>query len=97
MVTIGIAVFQSVVFATFFNNARQWYARFQTYPLFAWVGKAEFRPFHGEYDRLRLPRAVPHYPRNGLDGLARPNTPRLTHLTASSAIVFILSARVLAT
>lgn len=51
----------SLVFATFSNNALHWYTQFQTYPLFAWVGKQEFRRLHGEYERrLSLALYVPY-------------------------------------
>lgn len=53
----GLAIFLVVVFATFFNNALHFYTQVQTYPLFAWVGRDEFVPFHKEYQR-RLPLAI---------------------------------------
>lgn len=56
-VSLGLATFMVVVFATFFNNALHFYTQVQTYPLFAWVGRDGFVPFHKEYQR-RLPLAV---------------------------------------
>ena len=55
--TLGLVFFVVVVFATFFNNALHFYTQVQTYPLFAWVGRNEFVPFHEEYQR-RLPVAI---------------------------------------
>ena len=55
--SLGLATFVVVVFATFFNNALHFYTQVQTYPLFAWVGRDGFVPFHKEYQR-RLPLAV---------------------------------------
>lgn len=46
-----IIVFVIAAFATFFNNALHWYTQVTTYPLFGWVGKAEFVSFHKEYER----------------------------------------------
>ena len=54
---LGLLTFVVVVFATFFNNALHFYTQVQTYPLFAWVGREEFVPFHKEYQR-RLPVAI---------------------------------------
>ncbi|CAA9461053.1 MAG: hypothetical protein AVDCRST_MAG02-2288 [uncultured Rubrobacteraceae bacterium] len=54
---LGLATFVVVVFATFFNNALHFYTQVQTYPLFAWVGRDGFVPFHKEYQR-RLPLAI---------------------------------------
>jgi hypothetical protein len=53
----GLAVLVATVFTTFFNNALHFYTQVQTYPLFAWVGREEFVPFHKEYQR-RLPVAI---------------------------------------
>ena len=50
-------IFLAAVFWTFFMNAVHWYTQVQTYPLFAWVTKGEFVPFHKEYER-RLPVAL---------------------------------------
>lgn len=55
--SLGLAVFGVVAFATLFNNAPHHYTRVQTYPLFAWVGRDEFVPFHREYQR-RLPAEI---------------------------------------
>jgi hypothetical protein len=54
---LGLVTFVVVVFATFFNNALHFYTQVQTYPLFAWVGREGFVPFHKEYQR-RLPLAI---------------------------------------
>lgn len=53
----GSVVFLVAAFWTFFMNAVHWYTQVQTYPLFAWVSKGEFVPFHKEYER-RLPAAL---------------------------------------
>ena len=55
--SLGLAIFAVVVFATFFNNALHFYTHVQTYPLFAWVDRDGFVPFHKEYER-RLPLAI---------------------------------------
>lgn len=55
--SLGLVTFVVVVFATFFNNALHFYTQVQTYPLFAWVGREGFVPFHKEYQR-RLPLAI---------------------------------------
>ena len=55
--TVGLVTLVVFVFATFFNNALHFYTRVQTYPLFAWVGREEFVPFHKQYQR-RLPPAI---------------------------------------
>lgn len=55
--SLGLAVFVVMAFATFFNNALHFYTQVQTYPLFGWVGRDEFVPFHQEYQR-RLPAAI---------------------------------------
>ena len=46
-----------MVFATFFNNALQFYTQVETYPLFGWVPREGFVAFHEEYQR-RLPVAI---------------------------------------
>ena len=51
---VATSIFLVAVFATFFNNALYWYTQITTYPLFAWVGKQEFVPFHKEYERRLL-------------------------------------------
>ena len=55
--SLGLVTFVVVVFATFFNNALHFYTQVQTYPLFAWVHRDGFVPFHKEYQR-RLPLAI---------------------------------------
>ncbi len=55
--SLGLATFVIVVFATFFNNALHFYTQVQTYPLFAWVDREGFVPLHKEYQR-RLPLAI---------------------------------------
>ena len=55
--SLGLVTFVVVVFATFFNNALHFYTQVQTYPLFAWVHRDRFVPFHKEYQR-RLPLAI---------------------------------------
>ena len=55
--SLGLATFVVVVFATFFNNALHFYTQVQTYPLFASVGRDGFVPFHKEYQR-RVPLAI---------------------------------------
>jgi hypothetical protein len=55
--SFGLAIFVVLVFATFFNNALHFYTQVQTHPLFAWVGREGFVPFHKEYQR-RLPLTI---------------------------------------
>ena len=55
--SLGLATFAVVVFATFFNNALHFYTQAQTYPLFGWVDRQGFVSFHKEYQR-RLPLAI---------------------------------------
>lgn len=54
---IEIIVFVIAASITFFNNALHWYTQVTTYPLFNWVGQAEFGSFHKEYER-RLPFSI---------------------------------------
>jgi hypothetical protein len=59
--SFGLAIFVVLVFATFFNNALHFYTQVQTYPLFAWVGREGFVPFHKVYQRrLRLTIYAPY-------------------------------------
>ena len=88
--SLGLVTFVVVVFATFFNNALHFYTQVQTYPLFAWVDREGFVPFHEEYQR-RLPLAI-HAP---YSLLMAANAPLLFFRPAEVAVGWVILLSIL--
>src|SRR5579859_758697 len=57
----GIILFVALVALTLFSNGVQAYIHYEAYPLFAYVGKADFAAYIAEYEkRLTIPLLLPY-------------------------------------
>jgi hypothetical protein len=57
IMNVSTVIFALFICTTFFNLALHWYTQVVTYPLFSFIGKAEFVDYHLAYQK-RLPFSI---------------------------------------